>query len=182
MVYGPMRIFDTSGRRIYNEIYTADWWWETQNVIPEGGTVVPLLFGSDKTHLKNLSGDKAAWPLYMTLGNIKKEIRRQSSKGVWVLVALLPIPPKLLESGEIHMTWHTAVNKVLEPVKDVGLNGSGYFLYQRALESGNSHCLKDYGLQSEENPLWDFPACDPYQLWQPDILHLLNLGIVKWNG
>ena len=249
MVYGPMRIFDTSGRRIYNEIYTADWWWETQNVIPEGGTVVPLLFGSDKTHLTNFSGDKAAWPLYMTLGNIKKEIRRQSSKRAWVLVALLPIPPKHPESGEIHMTWHTAVNKVLEPVKDVDLNGSGYFLdcadgkvrqcypivaawngdhmeyvvivpmisgfcpvceipknamghesgttlrtdrlstneyprrdkfkYQRALESGNSHCLKDYGLQSEENPLWDFPACDPYRLWQPDILHLLNLGIVK---
>ena len=94
MVYGPMRIFDTSGRRIYNEIYTADWWWETQNVIPEGGTVVPLLFGSDKTHLTNFSGDKAAWPLYMTLGNIKKEIRRQSSKRAWVLIALLPIPPK----------------------------------------------------------------------------------------
>jgi hypothetical protein len=34
--------------------------------------------------------------------------------------------------------------------------------YQHALESGDSHCLKDYGLQSEENPLWDFPACDPY--------------------
>jgi len=34
-----------------------------QNVVPEGGTVIPLLFGSDKTHLTNFSGDKAAWPL-----------------------------------------------------------------------------------------------------------------------
>ena len=51
--------------------------------------------------------------------------------------------------------------------------------YQRAFESGHPQCLKEYGLQSEENPLWNFTACDPYQLWQPDILHLLNLGIVK---
>jgi len=248
MVYGPIRIFDSGGRRIYNEIYTADWWWETQNAVPEGGTVIPLLFGSDKTHLTNFSGDKAAWPLYMTLGNIKKEVRRQSSKRAWVLVALLPIPPKHPESGEIQMTWHTAINKVLEPIKDVNLNGSGYSLdcpdgkvrqcypivaawiadymeyvvvarlisgfcpvceipknamghesgtlrtdrlstnayprrdklkYQRALVSGGSHCLKEYGLHSEENPFWHFPAGDPYRLWQPDILHLLNLGIVK---
>ena len=51
--------------------------------------------------------------------------------------------------------------------------------YQRALESRDPQCLRDYGLQSEVNPLWNFAACDPYHLWQPDILHLLNLGIVK---
>ena len=242
-VYSPIRIFDTNGHRIYNEINTGDWWWDTQDRVPEGGTLVPLLFGSDKTHLTNFSGDKAAWPLYMTLGNINKDIRRQSSKRAWVLVALLPVPPKKPGSGEIHMTWHTAINKVLEPIKDVDLDGPGYswdcadgqvrrcypivaawiadymeyvvlarliggfcpvceipkdamghesgilrtgdyprrdkLRYQRALESGDPQCLKDYGLQSEVNPLWDFAACDPYHLWQPDILHLLNLGIVK---
>jgi hypothetical protein len=26
------------------------------------------------------------------------------------------------------MTWHIVINKVLEPIKDVNLNGSGYFL------------------------------------------------------
>jgi hypothetical protein len=238
-----MRIFDTNGRRIYNEIYTGDWWWDTQDRVPEGGTVIPLLFGSDKTHLTNFSGDKAAWPLYMTLGNIKKDIRRQSSKRAWVLVALLPVPPKHPESGKIHETWHTAIHKILEPIKGVNLEGPGYswdcadgqvrrcypivaawiadymeyavlarliggfcpvceipknamghesgilrtgeyprrdkLTYQRVLVSGGPQCLKDYGLQSEVNPLWDFAACDPYHLWQPDILHLLNLGIVK---
>ena len=243
-VYGPTRIFDTNGRRIYNEIFTGDWWWDTQSRIPEGGTVVPLLFASDKTHLTNFSGDKAAWPLYMTLGNIKKEVRRQSSKRAWVLIALLPVPPKNPESGEIHTTWHTAVNKVLEPIEDFDLDGPGYswdradgqirrcypvvaawiadymeyvvvarlvggfcpvceipkdamghefgilqsddeyprrdkLKYQGALQFGGPQCLKEFGLQSEVNPLWDFAGCDPYHLWQPDILHLLNLGIVK---
>ena len=81
--------------------------------------MIPLLFTSDKTHLTNFSGDKAAWPLYMTLGNIKKEIRRQSSKRAWVSVALLPVPPKNPESGEIHATWHAAINQVLEPIKSI---------------------------------------------------------------
>ena len=51
--------------------------------------------------------------------------------------------------------------------------------YQRALESGDPQCLRDYGLESEVNLLWNLAACDPYHLWEPDILHLLNLGIVK---
>ena len=51
--------------------------------------------------------------------------------------------------------------------------------YQRALKSGEPQCLKDNGWQLEVNPLWDLAGCDPYHLWQPDILHLLNLGIVK---
>ena len=243
-VYGPVRVFDSHGHRIFNEIYTGDWWWDTQDRIPEGGTVIPLLFASNKKNLPNCSGDKAAWPLYMTLGNIKKEIRRQSSKRTWVLIALLPVPPKSPESGEIHATWHAAINKVLEPIKGIDLDGPGYpwdcadgqvrrcypiiaawiadymeyvvvarliggfcpvceipkdgmghesgilrtsdeyprrdkLRYQRALESGGPQCLKEYGLQSEKNPLWEFAGCDPYHLWQPDILHLLNLGIAK---
>jgi hypothetical protein len=50
-------MFNSGGSRIYNEICTANRWWETQNVVPEGGTVIPLLFGSDKTHLTNVSGE-----------------------------------------------------------------------------------------------------------------------------
>jgi len=63
MVFAPKRLFDSTGRRVYNEIHTADWWWDTQELVPRDGTVVPLLFASDKTHLTNISGDKAAWPI-----------------------------------------------------------------------------------------------------------------------
>jgi len=88
MVFGPERLFDSTGRRVYNEIHTADWWWDTQDLVPRGGTVVPLLFASDETHLTNFSGDKAAWPVYMSISNISKDFRRQGSKRAWVLVAL----------------------------------------------------------------------------------------------
>ena len=180
----------------------------------------------------------------MTLGNVKKEIWRQSLKQAWVLVALLPVPPKYPGSGEIHRTWHTAINIIFEPIKDLELDRPGYYWdcangqvrrcypiiaawiahymeyvvlawliggfcpvceiqkdamghesgvlcsdneyprrdklrYQLSLDSGDLQCLKDCSLQSEANLLWNFVACDPYHLWQPDILHLLNLGIVK---
>ena len=87
---------------LYNEIHTADWWWETQHFVPRGGTVILLLFASDKTHLTPFSADKAAWPVYMSIGNISKDIRWQSSKHAWVLVALLWIPQKNPKDGEIH--------------------------------------------------------------------------------
>lgn len=30
IVYGPIREYDESGQRLYSEMHTADWWWETQ--------------------------------------------------------------------------------------------------------------------------------------------------------
>lgn len=29
-VYGPIREYDGSGQRLYSEMHTGDWWWETQ--------------------------------------------------------------------------------------------------------------------------------------------------------
>jgi len=30
MVYTPIREYDSSGERVYSEMHTADWWWDTQ--------------------------------------------------------------------------------------------------------------------------------------------------------
>ena len=39
--------------------------------------------------------------------------------------------------------------------------------------------LKAANLRPIANPFWDYPLYDVYQLWQPDTLHQLYLGIVK---
>jgi hypothetical protein len=72
--FQPVRLADSEGCRIYSEMNTGDWWWDSQEQLPQGATIVPLIFASDKTHLTNLSGDKQAWPLYMTIGNIRKDL------------------------------------------------------------------------------------------------------------
>jgi len=30
MVYAPIREYDSSAERLYSEMETADWWWDTQ--------------------------------------------------------------------------------------------------------------------------------------------------------
>jgi len=75
MVLGPKRLFNDTSRRIYNEIYLAPWWWETQDLVPGGETLVRLLLASDKTHLPNFVGDKAAWPVNMSISNLSKDLQ-----------------------------------------------------------------------------------------------------------
>ncbi|KIJ51599.1 hypothetical protein M422DRAFT_243894 [Sphaerobolus stellatus SS14] len=45
---------------IINEMWTAEWWWEMQEQLPEGATIAPLIVFSDKTVLTQFIGDKQA--------------------------------------------------------------------------------------------------------------------------
>ena len=52
--FEPVRLADSEGRRIYSDMNTGDWWWDTQDQIPAGATIVPVICASDKTHLTNV--------------------------------------------------------------------------------------------------------------------------------
>jgi len=56
--------------------------------------VVPIIGVSDQTHLTNISEDKDAWPVYMTVGNILCRTRNCPVKIPVLLLTLLPVPPK----------------------------------------------------------------------------------------
>ncbi|KAI6014328.1 hypothetical protein EDC04DRAFT_2904169 [Pisolithus marmoratus] len=60
---------------IYDEMWTGDWWWDVQMRLPKGAVVAPVILSSDKTTLSQFSGDKKAWPVYLTIGNISKDVR-----------------------------------------------------------------------------------------------------------
>lgn len=30
LIYAPVQEFNSSGKRIYHDLYSADWWWEKQ--------------------------------------------------------------------------------------------------------------------------------------------------------
>jgi hypothetical protein len=78
--FEPVRLADSEGRRIYSEMNTGEWWWDTQYQLPAGATIVPVICASDKTHLTNFSGYQHAWPLYLTIRNIQKDIRSTPKK------------------------------------------------------------------------------------------------------
>ena len=62
-----------------------------QNKLPEGAAIAVLIVSSDKTQLMQFQGDKKAWPVYLTIGNISKDVCRQPSTHATILVGYLPV-------------------------------------------------------------------------------------------
>jgi hypothetical protein len=49
--FEPVRFADSESRRIYSKINTGNWWCDTQDQLPAGATIVPVICASDKTAL-----------------------------------------------------------------------------------------------------------------------------------
>jgi hypothetical protein len=73
--------------------------------------------------LTNLSGDQHAWPLYLTIANIQKDIRLAPKQRAWILVGLIPCPVKVAKN--IDEAWHSAVGTVLSQLRHVDITGPG---------------------------------------------------------
>ena len=96
-------------------------------------TVVPIIRLSDQTQLTNFWGDKKAWPVYMTIGNILSRTRTIPAKKPILLRALLPLPPRLTgDSGRAdeaqrqtnaNALW-AVFDLVLAPLREVFQEGT----------------------------------------------------------
>lgn len=100
------------------------------NQIKKGATVAPVIISTDKTHLTQFSGSKAAYPVYLTIGNIPKSLRRKPSMHAAVLVAYLSVDKmnrqKLTEvdhRSRIQRVFHESMRMVLESLKLAGSEG-----------------------------------------------------------
>ncbi|GAB1520445.1 hypothetical protein RhiTH_003520 [Rhizoctonia solani] len=92
LVFVPQKVYLDDGKRKIDEMWTADWWNETQKKLPPGATVIPIIISSDATQLTNFLGGKSAWPVYITIGNIPQSIRAKVSSYATMLLAYLPSP------------------------------------------------------------------------------------------
>ncbi|KAG1760002.1 hypothetical protein EDD22DRAFT_1044069 [Suillus occidentalis] len=117
--YVPERVFaDEEGKtRVFDEMWTGDWWWEMQHRLPKGAVVAPVILASDKTSLSQFRGDQEVWPVYLTLGNISKDIRRQPSKRAAILIAYLPISKLECFTQDVRSV------ELLEPLVSAGEKG-----------------------------------------------------------
>ncbi|KAJ4484469.1 hypothetical protein C8R41DRAFT_769753 [Lentinula lateritia] len=130
-VFEPERVFrqqkdGVPSNREYNEMWTGNWWWDTQDMLPDGATIAPIIIASDETRLSTFCGDKKAWPVYLTVGNIAKAERRKPSSSAWVLLGYIPISKLECYSEEKRsdvgcQLFHDCVRTILEPLISKGL-------------------------------------------------------------
>ncbi|KAG9082073.1 hypothetical protein FRC06_005256 [Ceratobasidium sp. 370] len=128
--YVPRKEYTDKERknRVYSDTCTGNWWWRMQCIIEdEFGTILPIILSSDKTGLTTLPNGKQAWPVYVTIGNIDKEIRRQPSKRAMILLGYLPVPSTLSEAmDEGRIAWelfHKCMSVMVEPLIKASRDG-----------------------------------------------------------
>ncbi|KAJ3501738.1 hypothetical protein NMY22_g18820 [Coprinellus aureogranulatus] len=120
-------------QRLYHDMNTGKWWWATQKQVErETGkknvTIVPIIISSDKTQLTTFR-NKQAYPVYMTIGNLPKHIRRKPSRQGQILLAYLPtskldhIPNKAARRRALANLFHTCLSFILEPLKTASVDG-----------------------------------------------------------
>ncbi|PIL31105.1 hypothetical protein GSI_05801 [Ganoderma sinense ZZ0214-1] len=122
---------ETKSERVYFDMHTGKWWWATQKELEKekpGATVIPVIISSDKTQL-TLFGNKSAYPVYMTIGNLPKDIRSKPSRRGQILLAYLPttrlqhIKSKAARRRTLANLFHACMTHITAPLVTAGLDG-----------------------------------------------------------
>ncbi|KAJ7812442.1 hypothetical protein B0H14DRAFT_3752478 [Mycena olivaceomarginata] len=117
--------------RMYHNMHTGKWWWSTQDAVEKdhpGATIIPIIISSDKTQL-TVFGNKTAYPVYMSIGNIPKEIRRKPSRRGYVLLGYLPtsrmkhVTNSAARRRILANVFHACMSYILAPLKTAGISG-----------------------------------------------------------
>ncbi|KZP30194.1 hypothetical protein FIBSPDRAFT_908162 [Athelia psychrophila] len=200
MSFAPEKQYRNSDgtNRVYNESWTGDWWWDTQDKLAPGSTIAPLILSSDKTQLSRFSGDKQAWPLFhdcmrsLLLPLVeagKTGVKMTSADGAIRLVfpLLAAYIADYPEQCLIACCQENSCPKCTVTPKERG--GTATSIPRDPTETAATITSHLAGLAPAEfgdqclrpvKPFWeDLPHCDIFNCMTPDILHQLHKGVFK---
>ncbi|KAI0338542.1 hypothetical protein BDW22DRAFT_1409533 [Trametopsis cervina] len=189
LVFAPERHYtdETRTTRLYHDMHTGKWWWWTQEQLEAqqaGATVIPVILSSDKTQV-TVFGGKSAYPVYLTIGNLPKNIRRKTSLHGHVLLVYLPVAKldhvKNVASKRrlIVNLFHACMRKITRPLIPAGHNGlhmqSGDGLIRRTHPIVAAYAC-DYMEQIVVAccKMGDFPICEATKGELDDFLSILT--------
>ncbi|KAF8316953.1 uncharacterized protein EI90DRAFT_2844838, partial [Cantharellus anzutake] len=105
--------------------------------LDKGSTILGIILASDRTHLTSFTGDKKMHAVYISLGNISKNVHQKHNTRAWLLLAKVPIckfpktpfPGNKTERKAIpgilgQRLFHNCMRHVLEPLRT---DCRGYF-------------------------------------------------------
>ncbi|KIL59617.1 hypothetical protein M378DRAFT_14733 [Amanita muscaria Koide BX008] len=158
LVVAPERHYtdESKEERMYHDMHAGRWWWSTQQSVGPGATIVPVIISTDKTQL-TLFRNKNAYPIYMTIGNIPKEIRRRPSMRAYVLLGYLPTTRLEYVSNHaqkrrmITNLYHACLGRILQPLVSAGKDG-----VLMSMANGNLHTGDCPRCQESRNHLENF--------------------------
>jgi len=119
----PVPQTDSHRDRIHSERYMGDRWFDKQDHLPTGTTTVPVLCASNMTPLADSSDDQHNWLLYLTIGNIWKDISLTSKKRTWLLIRLILLSLRCVK--KIHNALRSAIGTVLPQPWPLVISGPG---------------------------------------------------------
>ncbi|KAJ8496749.1 hypothetical protein ONZ45_g12346 [Pleurotus djamor] len=133
LCFSPKRHYTDADQteRLYHDMHTGKWWWDTQVAVEArtpGATIIPIIISSDKTQL-TLFRNKSAYPVYLTIGNLPKSIRRKPSRRGQILLAYLPttnlshIKNKSSRRRALSNLFHACMQYILSPLETAGVDG-----------------------------------------------------------
>jgi len=114
--YAPVKDETVDKSRVYTEMHNCDWWWKKQIELQrDDATIVPIIINTDKTALTRHAGDKSAWPVYLTIGNLDGETRRSHTRPGYIFIGLLPISASIdKQDNLVAELYHKSMGIIFE--------------------------------------------------------------------
>ena len=92
--------------------------------------MAPVIIATDKMQLTQFSGSKSAYPIYLTIRNILKGVRRKPSKKACILIGYLSVEKVNRKDmterafrSKMQRLFHESMRVILEPLKKAGHEG-----------------------------------------------------------